>query len=226
MHVLLLADGDAPDRSVLDEVWPGWDTDVSQVIAADGGARHAAGLSRAIDHWVGDGDSLGPAGVAGLRAKGVRVDLAATDKDASDTELALDAAIAVGATRITIVGALGGQRLDHALANIGLLAVPELDGRDVRLVAATARIRLVTAPDRDGRPVAVELDGRTGDLVSLFPVDGDVAGITTRDLRYPLRGETLALGRARGLSNVRTAAVAGVTVSRGRLLIVETPATI
>ncbi len=226
MHVLLLADGDAPDRSVLDAVWPGWDDDVTRVIAADGGARHATGLGRTIDHWVGDGDSLGPAGVAALRAQGVRVDLAATDKDASDTELALDAAITAGATRITVVGALGGQRLDHALANIGLLAIPELAGRDVRLVATTARIRLIAAPDGDGRPVAVELEGRVGDLVSLFPVDGDVDGITTRDLRYPLRAETLALGRARGLSNVRTAAVAGVTVSRGRLLVVEAPATL
>jgi len=226
MHLLLLADGDAPDRSVLDTVWPGWDDDVARVIAADGGARHAAGLGRTIDHWVGDGDSLGPSGVAALQAEGVRVDLASTDKDASDTELALDAAIVAGATRITVVGALGGQRLDHALANIGLLAIPDLAGRDVRLVATTARIRLVTAPDADGRPIAVELHGRTGDLVSLFPVDGDVEGITTRDLRYPLRAETLALGRARGLSNVRTSASAGVSVSRGRLLVVETPATI
>ena len=155
MHVLLLADGDAPDRSVLDGVWPGWDAEVAIVIAADGGARHAAALGRVIDHWVGDGDSLGAAGVAELRAEGVRVELVATDKDASDTELALDAATAAGATRITIVGALGGQRLDHALANIGLLAVPELAGRDVRLVAASARIRLVTAPGADGRPVSV-----------------------------------------------------------------------
>jgi len=220
MHLLLLADGDAPDRSVLDTVWPGWDDDVARVIAADGGARHAAGLGRPIDHWVGDGDSLGPSGVAALQAEGIRVDLASTDKDASDTELALDAAIVAGATRITVVGALGGQRLDHALA------IPELAGRDVRLVAAAARIRLIAAPVADGRPVAVELDGRVGDLVSLFPVDGDVEGITTRDLRYPLRAETLALGRARGLSNVRTAASAGVSVSRGRLLVVETPATI
>jgi thiamine pyrophosphokinase len=226
MHLLLLADGDAPDRSVLDTVWPGWDDDVARVIAADGGARHAAGLGRPIDHWVGDGDSLGPSGVAALQAEGIRVDLASTDKDASDTELALDAAIVAGATRITVVGALGGQRLDHALANIALLAIPELAGRDVRLVAAAARIRLIAAPGADGRPVAVELDGRVGDLVSLFPVDGDVEGITTRDLRYPLRAETLALGRARGLSNVRTAASAGVSVSRGRLLVIETPATI
>ena len=50
------------------------------------------------------------------------------DKDESDTELAVLAAIELGAREIVVVGALGGRRLDHALANLGLLAHPALLG--------------------------------------------------------------------------------------------------
>ena len=39
MHVLLLADGDAPDRSVLDAVWPGWDDDVARVRLTPGSGQ-------------------------------------------------------------------------------------------------------------------------------------------------------------------------------------------
>jgi thiamine pyrophosphokinase len=58
--------------------------------------------------------------------------------------------------------------------------------------------------------------------VSLLPHGGDVTGISTQGLRYPLVDEPLVVGPARGLSNVRTAANASVRVRAGRLLIVET----
>ena len=71
---------------------------VGLVIAADGGARLAADLGVAIDRWVGDGDSLGDDGHRRARA-GRRPDRAGRpDKDESDTELAVRAALALGAT--------------------------------------------------------------------------------------------------------------------------------
>ena len=96
-RALVLADGTAPTRPQLDAAWPGWDDDVDLVIAADGGARIAEGLGLRIDRWVGDGDSLGEDGLADLRRRGVAVSLESVDKDATDTELALEAALAAGA---------------------------------------------------------------------------------------------------------------------------------
>jgi thiamine pyrophosphokinase len=172
---------------------------------------------------VGDGDSLGDAGVAQLLAEGVPVDRAPFDKDESDTELAIEAALARAPRAITVLGALGGPRLDHALANLALLGLPELRGIDVRLVAADARVRSLDATDA---PTRVELVGRAGDLVSLLPVGGDALGVTTDGLAYPLDDEVLRAGRTRGLSNRRTVATATVQLRGGRLLIVETPATL
>jgi len=226
MQVIVLADGDVGSRSALDAVWPGWLEPGARVIAADGGARHATPLDLAIDRWVGDGDSLGEAGIAALAAAGVPIERSRPDKDESDTELAVLAALALGATRLVILGALGGPRLDHALANLGLLAMPELAGLDVRLVAVETSVRLLAAPDRAGAAVTLDLAGRVGDLVSLLTVGADATGVTTTGLAYPLRDEPLLLGRTRGLSNIRESADASVVLREGRLLVVETPATL
>ncbi len=226
MNALILADGDAPDRGALDRAWPGWDAGVGLVIAADGGARHAARLGVAIDAWVGDGDSLDASGMAALQAAGVPMRPADPHKDESDTELAVHEALARGAAGLVIVGALGGQRIDHTLANIGLLTMPELSDRPAVLLDARTRITLIHGPAADGSPVQRSLAGRIGDLVSLLPLGTDVAGVTTRGLVYPLSDEVLASGPARGLSNVRDAANAMVSVVSGRLLVVESPATL
>lgn len=225
MHALILADGDAPTRAALEAAWPGWDADVGLVIAADGGARHAAALDLRIDRWVGDGDSIDPLLLDALRSDGTVIDRSPTDKDASDTELAVATAVALGADRITILGALGGPRLDHALANLALLSLPALTGLDARILTATDRVRLLTASD-DRAPTTLDLPGPVGGLVSLLPVGADAVGVTTAGLRYPLADERLRLGLSRGLSNVRTSPAARVTLRTGRLLVVEGPATL
>ena len=216
-HALVLGDGSVPAATRLDAVWPGWSDGLDLVIAADGGARHAAAVGRSIDLWVGDGDSIGDDGLAAIEAAGIPIRRSPVDKDESDTELALLAAREAGARRVTILGALGGERFDHGLANVWLLGHPGLAGCDVRLLDATVRIRLVGL----GR---ADLGGRIGDLVTLLPFGGDATGLTTDGLRYPLHGEILRSGLSRGLSNVRVAGDAGLTVGSGRILVLETPA--
>ncbi len=200
-QAIVLADGDIASRVAIDAAWPGWCESEPYVIAADGGARHAGPLGLRIDRWVGDGDLLGEAGLAALAAQGVPIERAPFDKDASDTELAVVAALARGPSSLTILGALGGPRLDHALANLALLELPSSRDIDMRLVAADARVRLLVAPAPDGSPARLELTGRVDDLVSLLPLGGDVEGVTTEALAFPLDDESLLAGRTRGLSN-------------------------
>jgi len=63
-QAIVLADGVVGARDAIDAAWPGWAAIAPFVIAADGGARHASPLRLTMDQWVGDGDSLGDAGVA------------------------------------------------------------------------------------------------------------------------------------------------------------------
>ncbi|MDP9483788.1 MAG: thiamine diphosphokinase, partial [Chloroflexota bacterium] len=136
-------------------------------------------------------------------------------KDESDTELAVRAALARGADALTVVGGLGG-RPDHLLANIALLALPELAELPAELLDGSTRVGLV----RPGR--GRELAGRVGDLVSLIPFGSGVAGVSTAGLAWPLDDEALQLGPARGLSNVRVAPVARVSIRSGTLIVIET----
>jgi thiamine pyrophosphokinase len=215
MRALIVAAGDAPDRAALDRTWPGWSDGIDLVVAADAGADAAERLGLRPDVVVGDFDSIAPGGLDRLRAAGIPVEIAPADKDESDTELAIRAALGRGARSLTIVGGLGG-RPDHLLANVGLLALPGLADRPVELLDGRTRVSLIRGPG------SRELAGRIGDWVSLLPFGPGVEGVTTTGLAWPLADEALPLGPARGLSNVRTAAVVGVTVRAGLLLAVET----
>jgi thiamine pyrophosphokinase len=226
VHAIVVADGDAPSREALDRAWPGWFEAAGLVVAADGGARTAAALGLHVDAVVGDLDSLGEAAADDFARNGARIVRAAGDKDETDTELAILEAVRRGATRISLVAALGGTRVDHALANVALLGHAALAGRSAVLVDPHARLSLVVAPDAEGHPVERRLPGPVGGVLSLLSQGGDATGLTTAGLRYPLADEDLPFGSPRGVSNVRIGPVASIVVRRGRLLVIEVAATL
>jgi thiamine pyrophosphokinase len=192
-------------------------TDADLVVAADGGARWLVTLPRMPDLLVGDLDSTPPVLVAELEAAGVPIERHPVDKDASDLELALAAAAKRGATEITVLGALHGERLDHELANLLALADPTWPAQEI----AVGLVRGGTTVAALHGPGERELAGQPGDVVSLLPIGGDADGVTTRDLRYPLDGERLAFGLARGISNVVDGPRPSVRLGSGTLLIIE-----
>ena len=208
--VVVVASGDLDprDAAVLDGA--------DLVIAADGGATALERLGRVPDRLVGDLDSTDPGLVDRLAAAGTQVERHPTDKDASDAELAVAVAVEAGADETVLLGAMGGERLDHAVANLLMLVDPALAGRDVRLVHGPTTVRVLRGGER------MALTGGDGDLVSLLPIGGDADGVRTEGLRWALDGEPLANGRSRGLSNEVLTAPASVTLEAGTLLVVET----
>ena len=193
-----------------------WLDAADQVIAADGGAVSLEALGRRPDRLIGDLDSTDAELVARLEARGVPIARHPADKEATDTELALAAAVDAGASEVVILGAIGGERLDHELANLLLLADPRLDGVDARIVRGPTTARLL----RGGG--STRLAGAPGDVVSLLPIGGDASGVTTEGLRWPLAGATLRLGASRGISNEISTRPASVSLERGLLLVLET----
>ncbi len=210
MHVIVVANGEFQNPARLLSVLDGADL----IIAADGGANWLMSQGKLPHVLIGDMDSIKPEIMRALEEGLCRLVRHAPDKDETDTELALLEALALGATRITILGGLGG-RIDHTLANILLLTMPQL----ARVAVAIYDGHSYLSVTRD----KVVIRGAVGDVVSLIPLGGDVEGIVTDGLRYPLRNETLLFGPARGVSNVLLAPVARVTLRKGILLIVHTP---
>jgi thiamine pyrophosphokinase len=219
LKALIVADGDVHGRHVLDAGLLDHDVDGRPiVIAADGGALKAELAGLTPDVVIGDADSLAPQTIDRLRGQGIEVRVHPQDKEESDTELCLREAISRGATQVVILGALGGLRFDHSVANLLLLTQPELADREVVLADATTSVRVMgsRSPDR------LELRGLPGDLVSLLPLSEVVAGVRTTGLAYPLAGELLRQGPARGLSNVMKADEGTVAIDSGRLAVIHT----
>ncbi|MGC8837059.1 MAG: thiamine diphosphokinase [Anaerolineae bacterium] len=182
------------------------------LIAADGGCEHALALGLHPHLVVGDLDSLPPETQRALETSGAVLLRYPPAKDETDLELALTQAAARGADEIAVCTALGG-RTDQTLANILLLALPELEGRRCSIVEGEEAVFLI----RSG----VEVAGKPGDLLSLIPIGGDCHAIWTEGLEYPLAGGSLFLARARGISNVFTAPWARIRVGQGLLLAVH-----
>ena len=180
------------------------------MLCADGGTRHALALGLTPNVIVGDMDSL-PANFQISTFDGEIV-LYPKDKNETDLELAITHALTLNPAQILILAALGG-RMDQTLANIALLADLRLSTFDIRLSDSVEEIFFC----RD----QAKVEGRSGDIVSLIPWQGEVTGVFTENLRWHLHHETLYPDKTRGISNEMTADIATVQIKSGLLLIIH-----
>jgi thiamine pyrophosphokinase len=187
---------------------------VDLVVAADAGLHAAMRLGWTVDVVVGDLDSVDADALAAARAAGAHVEEHPRDKDATDLELAIDAACARGATRVTVLDGRAG-RLDHLLASMLLLAHPRYAAVEMHAVVDGARITAIPSGAKR------ELVGTLGEYVTLLPIGGPAVGVRTSGLRFALHGETLEVGSTRGVSNEMIAARACAAIESGALLVVQ-----
>ncbi|MCE7027573.1 thiamine diphosphokinase [Jiella avicenniae] len=180
----------------------------ARVIAADDGIRHARDLGLSPELWVGDFDSAPEAPPIALA--GIRREPFPRDKDKTDGELAIEAAIALGATKITLIGALGGPRSDHAFSHLVLALRYFRQGLDVAL--------------RDGAESAFPLSAepRTFDLAagaqfSILKFSA-VRGLMIAGAKWPLRAVDLPLTSILTQSNEAVGRVT-VTVMEGEAIL-------
>lgn len=208
-RAIIFANGELPEPTTVRR----WIQPNDLLIAADGGARHCRALGLTPHLVIGDFDSLGADELNALEQAGAALRQHPREKDETDLELALLEAAARGATFVIVLGAFGG-RLDMALANLLLLLHPKLDGVHIELRHGPQTAWLI-------RPPGGAITGAPGDTVSLLPLDGDVFGVVTHGLRYPLKGEALVTGPARGVSNTLTEPQARITLTAGQLLVIH-----
>jgi thiamine pyrophosphokinase len=182
------------------------------VIAANGGVERAGALGLSVDMVVGDLDSTSPDVLAALARDGARIERHPEAKDATDLELALDAAAALRPRRVIVL--LSGEgRLDHLVAALLTLASEKYRGLRIDAYAGDASVHVIRGKRR--------LDAVPGEVVSLVAVNGPAEVVVTHGLEYPLRGETLLPGTTRGVSNVFTESRALIDLQRGVLLAIR-----
>ncbi len=179
----------------------------SRVIAADSGMAHAEALGLAPELWVGDFDSSPPE----LLEKYPKVEkkVYPSDKDQTDGELAVEAALAMGASELWLLGALGG-RSDHGLSHL-LLSI-KLTGQGVKVVLSGGKEEARPLVG-GGRAAGLE----AGTLFSIVPLS-DLAGLTIRGAHWELKDATIPLGSSHTLSN-RARAGLEISLAQGQAVL-------
>lgn len=159
------------------------------VVAADRGLEFCFHSGIHPDYIVGDFDSIRPEIIAYYRGqKEIPIDTYRPEKDMTDTDIALEKAVQMGADSIVFFGATG-TRLDHTLSNIFNLVL--LKERGIRAWILDAHNRICLPP---GHELILRREDMYGKYLSLFPVRGEVRGLTIEGFCYPLEDRTLIQG--------------------------------
>jgi thiamine pyrophosphokinase len=181
-------------------------------ICCDGGIRHLEKLNIQPDIIMGDMDSADAARLDEYAACGVKILKYPRDKDATDTQLALEYALGLKPESIEIWGALGG-RIDHALANLFLLNPGEKAGIKTSLVDEYCETFIVEKE--------TSFEKASGQTVSLFAWGSKAVGVSLHSFKYSLDNEALEMSNPRGISNVIVSSPATIHISSGSLLVVR-----
>ena len=177
-------------------------------IAADAGYETAVALGERVDVLLGDFDSLAGRPEDLLRDTATEIIRVPTEKDDTDTQLAVEEAIRRGAEEIIIIGGLGG-RLDHTLSTLAILEDLHARGVYATLTDGQSRVRYLRSSST--------LIARSGyKYLSVLAADADIEGC-----KYPLKRATLRRERQFAVSNELTGNVAFVSVRRGGVFIIE-----
>lgn len=210
MHIVVFAGGTLRPSEQVDKAIQTAD----MIIAADSGAATALQYGCTPSIILGDFDSLLSEQTEALLQKGCQLVRVSTHKDETDTELALREARQRGASSVSLLGALGGMRIEHTLANFFLLS--DFADMSIHIIDGPSTCWLLTGPGIS------HITGRSGDFLSLFPYTAQVSGIRTVNLAYPLVGATLHFGAIRGISNELITDQASISIDDGNLLIIHT----
>jgi thiamine pyrophosphokinase len=181
-----------------------------KVIAADSGARYCLEAGVTPDLVVGDMDSLPDKLHTQIREAGIPLKIHPPMKDETDTRLALEEAISLGARKVEIIAATG-DRFDHSLANLHLLYSAHLRKVDACIHSPGCRIFLV-----EGGAV---IRGVKGATISLLPLTMEAGGITLAGFQWPLTDAVMKLGDPYGISNVVCSDEARIEVRAGILIV-------
>ena len=178
-------------------------------IAADGGYKNALRLGVKVDILLGDFDSIG----GHKTDDDIEIIKVPAEKDFTDTQLAVETAIARGADEIVIIGGLSG-RLDHTMSNISILE--DLSTRRVHALITDGnnRVRFINSTST--------LIAKSGyKYVSILLASEKAKGVSAEGCKYPLKNAKLQRNVQYAISNEIDGNCALISVRKGAIYIVE-----
>ena len=171
---------------------------IDEIIAVDGGVRVAIEANIVPNIVLGDFDTIGEIYLEKylLDKKDQNIDIVRLNpmKDSTDTHVAIQKAIDLGANEIVIFGATG-TRFDHVLSNVHILMEAVKKGIAAYLMDEYNKIYLID------HSITKKKEDLFGDFLSLIPFTTKVSSVTLKGMKYPLSDYTLTIGDSIGVSN-------------------------
>jgi thiamine pyrophosphokinase len=201
MHALIFTGGPFP---LFDLPLP----EAQLIIAADSGGDHAEELGLEVDLIIGDFDSCSKEAIE--KAKEVR--RFPTDKDVTDLELALAAAIEKNVSSVTIITSARG-RFDHIFGNIFVASSNRWRDLEIDLFADGSYTKVIRNK--------ATLTGKPSDPLTLFAMGGTAFGITSNGLKWELDGIDLSFASGLGISNEFLAHEVEILIDEGTIISIQ-----
>lgn len=183
------------------------------IVACDAGYRNAAKLGVRPDLIVGDFDS------APQPETDRETIVLPHVKDDTDTQFAARWLVEHGYEEVTLLGALGGARIEHMFANVSTGLFLAMHG--IKTILADARSEMhYLLPGKE-----LVLERKDWMYLSVFSLGAPMTGVTLQGVYYPLENATLSeLDYPLGTSNEFVEPVAHLQCAGGHGLVVLTRA--
>lgn len=189
--------------------------EMDHVIAVDRGLAFVYQHRLPVHAIIGDFDSVPEEILEFYQTKTqIPVQVLNPVKDATDTQIAIEQAVAAGSNEIWILGATG-TRMDHCLGNINCLSIALRAGIPAAIVDENNCISLL---DRD---TVLDRNQQYGSYVSFLPFGAKVSGLNLEGFKYPLKNHTLLNTNGLGISNEIVEARARVALREGVLIMIQ-----
>lgn len=208
MKAIIVAGGTPPSKKLITKEI----TKDTIIIAADSGANCLWRYKITPNYLIGDFDSIDHKILNYWRYKNVTVESYPTDKDFTDTQLALKKALKLKVKKITFLGCLGGTRIDHLLGVIGLLTECANLNIDASLQDDYQTITLLKK--------SITVHGKVGQMFSLQAYGSTVKHLSISGSKYFLKNYSLKMGDALTLSNEFLNKKVRISFKSGRLLLI------
>lgn len=183
------------------------------IVACDAGYRNAAKLGVRPDLIVGDFDS------APQPETDRETIVLPHVKDDTDTQFAARWLVEHGYEEVTLLGALGGARIEHMFANVSTGLFLAMHG--IKTILADARSEMhYLLPGKE-----LVLERKDWMYLSVFALGAPMTGVALQGVYYPLENATLSeLDYPLGTSNEFIEPVAHLQCAGGHGLVVLTRA--
>ena len=183
------------------------------IIAVDKGLETIDYLKLEPQYILGDFDSVNTKILEKYKTQNIKIIKLNPEKDLTDTHSAIDLALEIKSTEITILGAIG-TRLDHTMANIHILKQALDKNIKAKIVNEKNEIELIN------KEIIIKKDDNYK-YVSIITLTTQVTGITIEGMKYIINDYTLSIGHSLGVSNEQIDKDAKISIKTGILVVIK-----